>query len=212
MHVGKVCVCGNDGTKCPATGKDFSKVLLRIKRSLANKTEVNDGWGYVKLRDINLPEDKKKKLLEKKKRDGQWMFDDDFPNDEDEILVLRRDKKSLNKIQTLTDLIEGEGTAELDQEAAEELLGEGGLLADSTTLAFGKDDKASLEFYKMIGEGTVKPRPKAKALGLPAEGFASAEEATVTYPYIATVSRPHRGPMLCGPRAEIRDERRVRIL
>lgn len=105
------------------------RVLLRVKRKATKSSEGSDKYIWTKERDLKYAPEKKAKLIQKKKKDGLWCYDPEFPNDESEIMILVLDKSSYVVSDKIEESVSAEGKQNLDQEAAKSLLGEGGMLA-----------------------------------------------------------------------------------
>ena len=104
------------------------RVLLRVKRKATKASEGSDKYVWTKERDLKYSPEKKKALIEKKKKLGQWCYDPEFPKDESEIMILVLDTASYTITDRMEESVEAEGKAKLDQESAKGLLGEGGML------------------------------------------------------------------------------------
>ena len=62
--------------------------MAKLNLTLIEREENRQGskceYAYVKPRDMNLPNDKKTKVIESRTKSGDYVSDDDFPNDAQE--------------------------------------------------------------------------------------------------------------------------------
>lgn len=65
------------------------RVALIVERQVESKTSTKGGRAGVKRRDMNLPDNKKDQLCAVLKSKRLWSWDEDWPNDEEDMGVLQ---------------------------------------------------------------------------------------------------------------------------
>ena len=149
------------------------RVLLRVKRKATNSTKSSDQYVWTKKRDLKYSEEKKQALIERKKNEGMWCYDPEFPKDESEIMILVLDKASYTVSDKMEESVTAEGKAKLDQESAKALLGEGGMLAAGRVAAVSHMTAVGQnKFLSSFGETKVQDQAiyMCRRVGMPRHG------------------------------------------
>ena len=97
-------------------GRDWGSVRLQISRKLEQETKQTQKVGWVKVRKLEYPDEKKKVVVAQAKVEGRIKDDPLFPNDEEEKFILIEVESGFSKTNTKTDAInlqvEGEVTGD----------------------------------------------------------------------------------------------------
>lgn len=71
---------------CSIQAPDYRpRVALIVERQVESKTSAKGGRAGVKKRDMNLPDHKRDQLRTTLKAKGLWSWDEDWPNDEEDM-------------------------------------------------------------------------------------------------------------------------------
>ena len=163
-------------------GQDWGKVTMVVKRRAAKVTEALGKKQLVKVRTLvlqGMPQKKAEDLRDRKKAAGLGCFDPEFPDDMDEYQFWTTVEVSRSNVNRAEESMEAAGVKTLNDDEAEELLGEDGILgAGMQVAAPGVTDKNAASFAEGManlltneGSGTVKliKPPKAPAEAQPVE-------------------------------------------
>jgi len=133
----------------------------------------SNGYTYVQKKELRkkLTEEKLEKLCKKRKENGGWIPDDDFPSDEEEDWLLMHDNRAFTTDNNTEEAIGAKQKQQLEGEAADAILGEGGLLsaAHMQVALQSSNDQQQLGMLDQVNKnlGIVskaadKPDPKKK--------------------------------------------------
>lgn len=135
-------------------GKDLFVVEVMVQRRASKKTQALGKKQLVKVRDLvrqGMPEKKAKALRDKRKTQGLLMDDPEFPGDEEESQFWHTVEISRSNINETEESLSANGKKTLNDEEADELLGEDGILgAGLQVSSFGVKDKDMASFSESM--------------------------------------------------------------
>ena len=137
---------------------------MEIERERKEERSVGQEYQWVKPRDMlkYYPKTKCDLIIQKRTERGIFKKDQEFPEDQEErsFPILVTDLFKDEKKESTT--IKGKGTVDCDEDMANGLFGEGGLLSSSTRLNIaGLSEGATAEFWSSVQPGLeVAKQPK----------------------------------------------------